>query len=55
MIFAWERDEERLLRFMKIPPRKKLEWLTKMHEFMRLAWTKERKSAFWKLRKAGKI
>jgi hypothetical protein len=34
MIFEWETEEERLLRFMKIPPKKKLEWLQKMHEFM---------------------
>jgi hypothetical protein len=34
MIFQWETEEERLLRFMKIPPKKKLEWLHQMHEFM---------------------
>jgi hypothetical protein len=34
MTFHWETEDERLLRFMKIPPKKKLEWLHDMHEFM---------------------
>jgi len=34
MIFKWETEEERLLRLMKIPPKKKLEWLYRMNEFM---------------------
>jgi hypothetical protein len=34
MIFKWETEEERLLRFIRIPPKKKLEWLREMHEFM---------------------
>ncbi len=34
MTFEWETEDERLLRFMKIPPKKKLEWLQEMHEFM---------------------
>ena len=33
MIFEWETEEERLIRFMKIPVKKKLEWLREMHEF----------------------
>lgn len=33
MSFEWETEEERLLRFMKIPPKKKLEWLRQMYEF----------------------
>ena len=33
MIFKWETKEERILRFLKIPPEKKLEWLRKMQEF----------------------
>ena len=34
MIFEWETHDQRLLRFMKISPQKKLEWLRQMHEFM---------------------
>ena len=34
MIFEWETHDERLRRFMKISPQKKLEWLRQMHEFM---------------------
>lgn len=34
MIFEWESEEERLLRLMKIPPKKKLEWLRQMNEFI---------------------
>jgi len=51
MIFEWETEEERLLRFMKIPPKKKLEWLQKMHEFMVKCSSKRIKSIRWKLRK----
>jgi len=34
MIFEWETHDQRLRRFMKISPQKKLEWLRQMHEFM---------------------
>lgn len=34
MIFEWESDEARLLRHMKIPAQKKLEWLYQMNEFI---------------------
>jgi hypothetical protein len=34
MISKWENEEERLLRFMKISPKKKLEWLLEMNEFL---------------------
>ena len=34
MIFEWETRDQRLRRFMKISPQKKLEWLRQMHEFM---------------------
>jgi hypothetical protein len=33
MIFEWESEDQRILRFMKIPPKKKLEWLYQMNEF----------------------
>jgi len=51
MIFKWETEEERLLRFMKIPPKKKLEWLQKMHEFMVKCSSRRTKLIRWKLRK----
>lgn len=40
MIFKWETEEERLLRFMKISPKKKLEWLWQMNEFITKASSK---------------
>jgi len=33
MIFTWETHDQRLRRFMKISPLKKLEWLRQMQEF----------------------
>lgn len=51
MIFKWESEEEKLKRSMRIPARKKLEWLNQMHEFMRLAYSsKKQRDIFWKLR-----
>ena len=32
--FRWDTEEERLLRFMKISPKKKLEWLRDMNDFL---------------------
>ena len=52
MIFRQESEKERRLRFMRAPAKKKLEWLWQMHEFMCLAYTKKRKTIFWKLREA---
>lgn len=51
MITEWEREEERLLRLMKIPPKKKLEWLRQMNEFLVKASSKRDKLIRWKLRK----
>jgi hypothetical protein len=34
MTFRWETEDERLLRHVKIPPKKKLEWLREMNEFI---------------------
>ena len=50
MIFKWESETDRLLRFMKISPRKKLEWLQQMHEFTLKFYSKKMKKDFWKLR-----
>jgi hypothetical protein len=33
-MFKWETDEERLLRFMMVPPKKKLEWLRQINKFI---------------------
>lgn len=51
MIFEWETQEERLLKFMKIPPKKKLEWLRQMNEFIVKISSKHDKLMRWKLRK----
>jgi len=50
MIFKWETEEERLLRFMKMPPKKKLKWLRHMNKFMVKCSTKHSKLIRWKLR-----
>jgi len=50
MIFKWQSQEDKLLKFMKIPPKKKLEWLYQMHVFLCNAFTKKQKDIFWKLR-----
>jgi len=34
MIFKWESEEEKLRRFMKVPPGKKMELMRQMSEFM---------------------
>jgi hypothetical protein len=52
MIYKWETEKEKLLRFMRISPKKKLEWLWQMHEFIRLASTRKRREIFWKLRES---
>ena len=51
MIFEWETERERLLRFIKIPPKKKLEWLHQMNEFIVKASSKRDKLIRLKLRK----
>jgi hypothetical protein len=50
MIFKWETEEERISRFMKIPPRKKLEWLFQMHNFIAKFSPKYREAFRRKLR-----
>ena len=51
MIFEWETEKERLLKFIKIPAKKKLEWLRQMNEFMVKSSSKSDKLIRWKLRK----
>ena len=41
MSYQWETDEERTLRFMKISPIKKMEWLREMNEFSLKASSKQ--------------
>ena len=50
MNFGWESAEEKLLRYMNIPAKKKMEWLQKMHELTVAAATPEKRDIFWKLR-----
>ena len=50
MISKWESQRERLLKFMGIAPKKKLEWLQEMHDFLRKALTKKEKRVYYKLR-----
>ena len=50
MNFGWESEEEKLSRHMKIPAKKKMEWLQKMHEFTLAFGSPERKKMFWKQR-----
>ncbi len=51
MIFEWETGKERLLKFIKISPQKKMEWLRQMNEFILKSSTKRAKLIRWKLRK----
>ena len=50
MTFKWETEEERLLRFLKISPKKKLQWLRQMNEFIVKASSKRSKLIRRKLR-----
>ena len=52
MNFGWETEKERILRFMKISPKKKLEWLNEMHEFIFKATTKKDRLLRQKLRES---
>lgn len=52
MILKWESEEERLLRFMKIPPKKKLEWLRQMNDFLAQHSSKRQKKIRQKLRES---
>jgi len=50
MNFQWETEEERLLKFMKIPPKKKLEWLYQMNEFIHKFSSKRQEKIRQKIR-----
>lgn len=51
MIFKWESDEKRLLRLMKIPAKKKLEWLYQMNVFVNKFSSEKQKKLRQSLRK----
>ncbi len=51
MIFEWETDEERVSRFMKIAPVKKMEWLRKMQEFTLKTSSRRLLAIRWQLRR----
>lgn len=53
MIFKWEKEEERLLKFMRIPPKKKLEWLFQMNEFLHRFSSKKQERIRQELRRAS--
>ena len=52
MIFKWESEEERLLKYMRVAPKKKLEWLAQMHSFLCKALTKKQRYVYRRLREA---
>lgn len=51
MILKWETEEQRILRFMHIPAKKKLEWLYQMNIFMSKISSKKIKAIRKKMRK----
>lgn len=52
MMYKWENEEERLLKFMAIAPKKKLEWLRQMQSFLAKAMTKKQRHIYHKLRES---
>ncbi len=46
----WESEQEKLLRYMRIPPKAKMEWLRQMNEFSLKASTKKIRDIRKKLR-----
>jgi hypothetical protein len=52
MIFEWESDKERLLKYMKLPAKKKLEWLYQMNKFTNKFASKKYRKIWYKLREA---
>ena len=53
--FGWGNDEERLRRWVKLSPKKKLEWLYQAHTLMRKVLTKKQRETFWKLRQTRHV
>ena len=53
IITKWETEEERLTRFMKIPAKKKLEWLYQINEFVNKFSSSSQKKLRQKLRSSS--
>lgn len=51
MNFKWETEEERLRKFMRISPQKKLEWLYQINEFIHKFSSKRQEKIRQKLRR----
>ena len=51
MNFQWEKNEERLLRWMKISPKSKLEWLRQMNDFSSRCLPRKSRSIRLKVRR----
>lgn len=49
MNFGWETEEEKILRYMKIPALKKMEWLYKMQQFILSTASKRKRLIIRKL------
>ncbi len=52
MIDKWESEEDKLKRYMKIPPKRKLEWLYEMNRFVNECSSPKTKAIRQKLRQA---
>jgi len=50
--FDWENERAKLLFYMQIPAKKKLEWLRQMHEFTVKTSSKRMLALRWKLRES---
>jgi hypothetical protein len=50
MISEREKESSGILRYAKISPKEKLEWLWQMHEFTRKFSSKQSRELFWRLR-----
>ncbi len=48
--FNWPTEDDLLRKHMKIPAKKKMEWLHQMHEFKVKASSKRDRLIHWKLR-----
>jgi hypothetical protein len=55
MVFEWESEDEKLLRYIKISPKKKMEWLGAMLQMMCKVWTKKQRDAHFQLREKRSI
>ena len=49
-MFRWETQEERLRKFMAISPKRKMEWLGRMHKLLRKIYPKKKTQFYFKLR-----